>query len=269
MSLLVSSYKIFIAGVVCQQKLHIFVPAFLFFADRCSAEWEWRLYKYIFLLMRILFFILGVAIVSLFSCNRNGGSQQGDVAAAQVSYSYAIAENLVVKSTVALPVFCADSLSFYSWYEKGGRYALIKDDGGMFFFATLISEMYPAILNEGIYSDFNDTQVRYFVYDDRRTRGENRNRVFAGVRISDSEQSRVQDFLDDTTGSPLLGIQDNSSNNTTSTLSEQELADGWLEPRGKRKVVIDGDTVTQYLVGKDSIITAEKPVNTESRFKKK
>ena len=60
---------------------------------------------------------------------------------------------------------------------------------GASFFSAIITEICPAMFIEGIYPDYENAKVRYFIFDDTEISKENRNRV------SQSEQKIVQDYL--------------------------------------------------------------------------
>lgn len=112
----------------------------------------------------------------------------------QMIYRYRISENIIIESIIAIPHFDADSIDAYSYYDDGGKYTYIKDKDGRLFFCTMIAEQRPAILKEDIYIDYDSAKYRYFVFDDEIS-NDNRNRIFVGVLLSQTEQAKVQKFL--------------------------------------------------------------------------
>lgn len=115
------------------------------------------------------------------------------MASSQIHYK--IAENISLESIIPLPKFDIDSIESYSYYANGGRYSFIKDHEGRIFFSAIITEICPAMFIEGIYPDYENAKVRYFIFDDTEISKENRNRVFVGTLLSQSEQKIVQDYL--------------------------------------------------------------------------
>lgn len=124
-------------------------------------------------------------------------------------FQYAISENLTLESEVSMPKFSLDSLKTYSYTKNGGEYVYVKDHEGRMYFSTQIAELTPAILEEEIYPDYNDAKVRYFVFNDNEIYKENRNRIFVGVLLSQSEQMKVREYFytltkDSVTTVPLM-----------------------------------------------------------------
>ena len=62
---------------------------------------------------------------------------------------------------------------------------------------------------EGIYPDYENAKVRYFIFDDTEISKENRNRVFVGTLLSQSEQKIVQDYLNSFRSTGFLTEQAN------------------------------------------------------------
>lgn len=115
------------------------------------------------------------------------------MASSQIHYK--IAENISLESIIPLPKFDIDSIESYSYYANGGRYSFINTMRGASFFSAIITEICPAMFIEGIYPDYENAKVRYFIFDDTEISKENRNRVFVGTLLSQSEQKIVQDYL--------------------------------------------------------------------------
>lgn len=111
------------------------------------------------------------------------------------SYHYQVAENISLESEIPTPTFDIDSIESYSYYQTGGIYSFIKDHEGRIFFSAIIAELSPAIFIEGIFPDYENGKVRYFIYNDMERATENRNRIFVGTLLSQSEQRKVQDYI--------------------------------------------------------------------------
>ncbi len=111
------------------------------------------------------------------------------------SYHYQVAENISLESEIPTPTFDIDSIESYSYYQTGGIYSFIKDHEGRIFFSAIIADLSPAIFIEGIFPDYENGKVRYFIYNDMERATENRNRIFVGTLLSQSEQRKVQDYI--------------------------------------------------------------------------
>lgn len=146
------------------------------------------------------FLLLFITTILLISCQLNErktdiNSDTSTDSIPQITYKYRISENIVIESTIAIPHFDVDSIDAYSYYGNGGKYTYIKDTAGRLFFCTMLVEQRPAVLKEDIYLDYDSAKYRYFVFDDTEISNENRNRIFVGVILSQTEQTKVQDFL--------------------------------------------------------------------------
>lgn len=148
--------------------------------------------------------ILTVLLLSfgLLSCNqnlKNDKDNEINVSPDSINtnqyYHYQIAENISLESTIPSPVFDIDSIESYSYYANGGKYSFIKDQDGRIFFSVIVAEMSPALFIEGIYPDYENAKVRYFIFNDTEVAKENRNRIFVGTLLSQSEQLKVQDYI--------------------------------------------------------------------------
>lgn len=161
--------------------------------DNLSRHSKRQMGKYIFLSLFLIFV----------SCTQQGKELKHDTTTNDIQdsvkiekYKYAISENLTLESEVPMPIFYLDSLKTYSYTMNGGKYVYIKDHEERIYFSTQIAELTPAILEEEIYPDYNnDAKVRYFVFNDNEIYKENRNRIFAGVLLSQSEQMKVREYF--------------------------------------------------------------------------
>ncbi len=148
--------------------------------------------------MHKLYFIL---LVLCASCSHQAKEQKHETtdiirdSVKTEKYKYAISENLTLESEVPMPKFCLDSIDIYSYTKNGGKYVYVKDHEERMYFSTQIAELTPAILKEEIYPDYNDAKVRYFVFNDNEIYKENRNRIFVGVLLSQSEQMKVREYF--------------------------------------------------------------------------
>lgn len=152
--------------------------------------------------MRYYIFTIMLLSVGLFSCQQNLKDSKSeeivvisDSISTDKNYHYQIAENISLESVISTPKFEIDSIESYSYYVNGGTYSFIKDHDGRIFFSALIVEISPAMFIEGIYPDYENAKIRYFIFDDTEYLKENRNRVFVGTLLSQSEQRKVQDYI--------------------------------------------------------------------------
>lgn len=166
-------------------------------------------------------------------------------------YKYAISENLTLESEVPMPVFSLDSFKTYSYTKNGGKYVYIKDHEERMYFSTQIAELTPAILEEEIYPDYNDAKIRYFVFNDNEIYKENRNRIFVGVLLSQSEQMQVREYFytltkDSVTVVPLMWTPNDFTNRGFRHIKRES-----YDESGNKIVIVDDS------FGNDSTITIE------------
>ncbi len=153
--------------------------------------------------MRNLILAILLLTFGLLSCQQNQKNEKDseicwerrDISTNQ-SYLYKIAENISLESLIPTPILNLDSTESYYYYANGGIYSFIKDDEGRIFFSALIAEMSPALFVEGIYPDYENAKLRYFIYNDTHVSNKNRNRIFAGTLLTQSHQVKVQDYID-------------------------------------------------------------------------
>lgn len=201
--------------------------------------------------MRI--FISLISTILLVSCQLNErktdiNSEHSTDSIPQITYKYRISENIVIESLTAIPHFDVDSINAYSYYGDGGKYTYIKDTDGRLLFCSIIAEQRPAILKEDIYLDYDSAKYRYFVFDDTEISNENRNRIFVGVILSQTEQTKVQEFLSTFKSgiTPQMWTPNSYSSNGFLAIKQE-----YYDKNGNHKVVVNDG------FGNDSIITIE------------
>mgnify|MGYP007033164617 CR=1 FL=1 len=201
--------------------------------------------------MKIL--ISFISIILLVSCQLNErkteiNSEHSTDSIPLITYRYRISENIVIESLTAIPHFNIDSIDAYSYYGDGGKYTYIKDTDGRLFFCSIIAEQRPAILKEDIYLDYDSAKYRYFVFDDTEISNENRNRIFVGVIISQTEQTKVQEFLSTFKGviTPQMWTPNSFSPNGFRPIKREQ-----HDKNGDYSIIVNNKS------GNDSIITIE------------
>jgi hypothetical protein len=201
--------------------------------------------------MRILIsFISTILLVSSQFNERKTeiNSEQSTDSIPQITYKYRISENIVIESATAIPYFNVDSIDAYSYYGDGGKYTYIRDNDGRLFFCTIVAEQRPAILKEDIYLDYDSAKYRYFVFDDTEISNENKNRIFVGVILSQTEQTKVQEFLSTFKGviTPQMWTPNSFSLNGFRPIKQVQ-----HNKNGDYSIVVNDK------LGNDSIITVE------------
>lgn len=166
-------------------------------------------------------------------------------------FQYSISENLTLESEVPMPIFSLDSLKTYSYTKNDGKYVYIKDHEERMYFSTQIAELTPAMLEEEVYPDYNDAKVRYFVFNDNEIYKENRNRIFVGVLLSQSEQMKVREYFDTLTKDsvtivPLMWTPNDFTNGGFRHIERES-----YDESGNKIVIVDDS------FGNDSTITIE------------
>lgn len=214
--------------------------------------------------MRKFIYIIPFLIISCVQQNRGTAKETNQVSLDSVrteKFQYSISENLTLESEVPMPIFSIDSLKTYSYTKNGGKYVYIKDHEGRMYFSTQISELIPAILEEKIYPDYNDAKVSYFVFNDNEIYKENRNRIFVGVLLSQSEQMKVREYFhtltkDSVTLVPLMWTPNDFTNGDFRHIKRES-----CDESGNRTMIVNDR------FGCDSTITIE-PLKRE-RFGRK
>ena len=108
---------------------------------------------------------------------------------------YHITDNFMVESEKYVPTFNPDSLEDYFYYSEGGDLIFIEDKTNRLHFCTLLGEIMPSSLNESIYRDRINPQIRYFVYEISDNEIDKFNRIFMGYPVDNNFQLEVKKYI--------------------------------------------------------------------------
>lgn len=96
--------------------------------------------------------------------------------------------------------------------------------------------------------DYDSAKYRYFVFDDTKISNENKNRIFVGVILSQTEQTKVQEFLSTFKGiiTPQMWTPNSFTSNGFRPIKRE-----YNDENGNHKVVVEDR------FGNDSTITID------------